>query len=124
MFLGLSGSRPAGKLLSDNKRQIGAKIHAAALCAAGSNLVFINQRNEVYWMLDAFGTGKESARRVATVKRACSVKREVVMGMPTSDEVHVFWIAKGRGKLVTVGKSGGMSSKPVELDVDVSQLVS
>lgn len=82
----------------------------------------MNQRNEIYWILDAFGTGIE-ARRVATVKRPCSVKRDVVMGMPTSDEVHVFWIGKGRGKLVTVGKSGG-KSKPLDLDIDLSQLAS
>lgn len=82
----------------------------------------MNQRNEIYWILDAFGTGKE-IRRVATVKRTCSVKREVVMGMSTSDEVHVFWIGKGRGQLVTIGKSGGMS-RPLELDIDVSQLSS
>ena len=122
MFLGLSGLRPACKLLSDNKSRIGARIHAAALCAAGSNLVLMNQRNEIYWILDPFGTGNE-ARHVATVKRPCSVKREVAMGMPTSDEVHVFWISKGRGTLVTVGMSGG-KSKPLELDIDVSRLAS
>lgn len=82
----------------------------------------MNHRNEIYWILDAFGTGTE-ARRVATVKRSYSVKREITMGMPTSDEVHIFWISKGRGKLVTVGKSGG-KSKPIDLDVDVSQLAS
>lgn len=122
MFLSLSELRPACKLLPDNKHQIGAKIHAAALCAAGSNLVLINQRNEVFWILDAFGLGKE-ARRVTTIKRPRSLKRDVVIGMPTSDEVHVFWIGKGHGKLVTVGKSGG-KSKPLELEIDVSQLCS
>lgn len=44
------------------------------------------------------------------------------MGMPSSDEVHVFWIERGHGKLVTVGKLGGQS-KPLGLDVDMSQLI-
>lgn len=81
----------------------------------------MNQRNEIFWLLDAFGADKE-ARYVTIIKRPVSVKRDVELGMPNSDEVHVFWIDKSRGKLVTVGKSGG-KSKPLDLDVDMSQLL-
>ena len=121
VFLGLSESRPICHQLRDNSKQIGARIHRATLCAAGSNLVVMNQRNEIFWLLDAFGADKE-ARYVTIIKRPVSVKRDVELGMPNSDEVHVFWIDKSRGKLVTVGKSGG-KSKPLDLDVDMSQLL-
>lgn len=82
----------------------------------------INQRNDVFWIVDASGM-ERGARRVANIKRSLSVKREVEMGMPSTDEVHVFWIEKGQGKLVTVGKLGG-KSKPLALDIDMAQLVS
>lgn len=108
--------------LRDNNKQIGARIHRATLCAAGTNLAIINQRNDIYWVLDAFNIEK-GARRVTNIKRPVSVKRDVELGMPSSDEVHVFWIDKGQGKLVTVGRLGG-KSKPVELNIDMSQLAS
>ena len=81
----------------------------------------MNQRNDIYWIVDAFGS-ETGTRHVANVKRPTSVKREVELGMPSSDEVYVFWIEKGRGKLVTVGRLGG-KSKPLDLDIDMSHLV-
>ena len=60
---------------------------------------------------------------MCTVKRSVGVMREVEMGMPTSDEVHLFWVEKAKGILVTMGKGGG-KSKPIELGVDLETLLS
>jgi hypothetical protein len=81
----------------------------------------MNQRNDVFWSVDPFGHG-QVPYHVGNIKRTTSVKREVEMGMPNSDEVHIFWIDKGRGVLVTIGRSGG-KSKPIDLIVDMEQLI-
>jgi hypothetical protein len=82
--------------------------------------VLLNQRNDVFWVDDCWaGGGGESGepRKVATVKRAVSVVKDVVMGMPSNDEVNIFWTEKRtKGILVTVGKGGGRG-KPVTLEV-------
>jgi hypothetical protein len=119
-FLSLAPPHPSSRLLRDNNGQIGTRIHSAALCAAGTNLVLINQRNEVYWLEDCF-TGLQEPRRVRKIARSKSISQDVEVGMPNSDEVHVFWIEKGRGMLVRMGKGGGMT-KAVELVVDMDVL--
>lgn len=50
------------------------------------------------------------------------MKREVELGMQGNDEVHVFWLEKGKGCLVTVGRFGG-KSKPLDVCVDMDQLI-
>jgi hypothetical protein len=83
--------------------------------------VLINDRNELYWILSPFGK-EYPPSRVAIIKRAKSVRRDVEIAIPSSDEVHVFWIEKGKGVLVTVGKAGGRS-KPRELSIDMEELI-
>ena len=48
--------------------------------------------------------------------------RDVELAMPNSDEVHLFWLEKGKGMLVTMGKGGG-KTKPIELVVDLEELL-
>ena len=81
----------------------------------------MNQRNDIFWIVNPFSHGQEPCH-IGNIKRSTSVKREVEMGMPYSDEVHTFWIDKGKGVLVTVGRSGG-KSKPIDLIVDMEQLI-
>jgi hypothetical protein len=100
---------------------VGARIHRAALCASGSNLVLMSQRNDIFWVFDCFGLNPD-VKRIGSVKRPISVKRDAEIGMPNSDEVYVFWIDKGRGYLVTMGRGGG-KTKPIELTVDMDLLV-
>lgn len=100
---------------------IGTRIHRAALCESGTNLVLMNQRNEIFWVFDCFGHNPD-VRRIGNVKRPMSVKRDAEIGMPTADEVYLFWIEKGKGFLVTMGRGGG-KTKPVELTVDMELLV-
>ena len=119
-FLSFATPNPSSRLLRDSKGRIGTRIHSAALCAAGTNLVLINQRNEVYWLEDCF-TGLQEFRRVGKIARSKSTSRDVELGMPNSDELHVFWIEKGRGMLVRMGKGGGMT-KTVELVLDMDVL--
>jgi hypothetical protein len=64
----------------------------------------------------------QEPRRVGTVKRSVSVIKEVELGMPSVDEENIFWVEKGKGMLVTMGKGGG-KTKPVELVVDLEVLV-
>jgi hypothetical protein len=67
--------------------------------------------------------GREQAPiKIGQVKRQTSVKREVEVAMPGKDVVNVFWVEKGKGVLVTVGLGGGKSS-PVEIGVDVEQIL-
>jgi hypothetical protein len=107
--------------MRDKNQQVGSRIHGAALCATGQNLVLLNDRNEIFWVETPFG--KERApTRVGSIKREKSVKREVELSMPSSDEAHVFWIYKGKGVLVTMGRFGG-KSKPLELDIDLDHLL-
>ncbi len=121
-FLSLKGSKPFCRPILDPKGRIGTRVHHAALCPLGSNLVMLNQRNDLYWLENCW-TGAKEPRRVCTVKRSVGVMREVEMGMPTSDEVHLFWVEKAKGILVTMGKGGG-KSKPIELGVDLETLLS
>ena len=107
--------------MRDKNQQVGSRIHGAALYATGENLVLLNDRNEIFWIETPFG--KESAPiRVGNIKREKSVKREVELSMPSSDEAHAFWIYKGQGVLVTIGRFGG-KSKPLELDIDLDHLL-
>jgi hypothetical protein len=100
---------------------VGSRIHSTALCATGQNLVLLNDRNEIFWIETPFGT-ERAPNRVGSIKREKSVKREVELAMPSSDEVHVFWIHKGKGILVTMGRFGG-KSRPLELDIDLDHLL-
>ena len=125
LFLSLKSSNPqataAGskvRPIRDPKGRIGTRVHHAALSPGGKSIALINQRNDVFWIEDCWvgGIGAEP-RRVATVKRNVSVVKDMVMGMPSSDEVNLFWMEKGsRGMLVTVGKGGG-KSKPIVIDL-------
>jgi hypothetical protein len=80
----------------------------------------MNDRNDVFWLANPFGK-EQVPSRVGSIKRTRSVKREVELAMPSSDEVHVFWIEKGRGILVTMGRFGG-KSKPTDINLDMDQL--
>ncbi|KUJ19505.1 uncharacterized protein LY89DRAFT_780432 [Mollisia scopiformis] len=121
VYLTLLNSRTSSRVLRDKNQQVGSKIHCAALCATGQNLALFNDRNELFWIDTPFG--KERApTRVGSIKREKSVRREVELAMPNSDEVHLFWIYKGKGVLVTMGRHGG-KSKPLELDVDLDHLL-
>ncbi len=121
VFLSLSGRGASVRPLRDKNQQVGSRIHRAALCSTAQNLVLINDRNELYWILSPFGK-EYPPSRVAIIKRAKSVRRDVEIAIPSSDEVHVFWIEKGKGVLVTVGKAGGRS-KPRELSIDMEELI-
>ncbi|KPI37495.1 uncharacterized protein AB675_10265 [Cyphellophora attinorum] len=127
LFLSLKPP-PPGSLMSasrarairDPKGRIGTRVHHAALSPGGNSLVLLNQRNDMFWIDDCWaggGGGGGEPRKVATVKRGVSVVKDVVMGMPSNDEVNMFWTEKGtKGILVTVGKGGGRG-KPVTLEV-------
>ncbi|CZR66823.1 uncharacterized protein PAC_16724 [Phialocephala subalpina] len=120
-YLTLLGGRSSSRVLRDKNQQVGSRIHSTALCATGQNLALLNDRNEIFWIESPFG--KERApTRVGSIKREKSVKREVEIAMPNSDEVLVFWIYKGKGILVTMGRGGG-KSKPLELDIDLDHLL-
>lgn len=115
-------SKPSSRLIRDSKGNIGTRIHHAALCPNGTNIVLVNQRNNVFWVDDCWSPISEP-RRVGTLKKSVGVIREIEMGMPNSDEVHLFWIEKGKGMLVTMGRGGG-KAKPIELIVNLQMLVS
>ena len=122
-FLSLrGGSKICARAVPDPKGRIGTRIHHAALCPLGVDLVILNQRNDLFWIEDCW-TGVKEPRRVGTVKRSVAVMREVELGMPSSDEVHLFWVDKGKGVLVTMGKGGG-KTKPIELLVNLEMLLS
>jgi hypothetical protein len=81
----------------------------------------MNDQNEIFWINDPFG--KEQAPvSIGKVKKTKSVKRDVEIAVPDHDEVHLFWTDKRKGVLVTMGRSGG-KSKPVDLNIDMNQLV-
>jgi hypothetical protein len=120
-FLSLKSPKLSSRLIRDTKGRIGSRIHRAVLCPNGTNLILMNQRNDVFWVDDCW-TGTQEPRRVGSIKRPVSVVREVDLGMPNSDEVHVFWIEKAKGMLVTMGKGGG-KTKPLELVVDLDRLI-
>jgi hypothetical protein len=121
VYLTLLSARASSRVLRDKNQQVGSRIHSTALCATGQNLVLINDRNEVFWIETPFG--KERApTRVGSIKRDKSVKREVEIAMPDSNEAFVFWIYKGKGVLVRMGKGEG-KSKPIELDIDLDHLL-
>jgi len=80
----------------------------------------MNDRNDVFWLVNPFGK-EQVPSRVGSIRRTRSVKRDVELAMPSSDEVHIFWIERGRGILVTMGKSGG-KSKPMDINLDLNQL--
>lgn len=84
-------------------------------------MVLLNQRNDLFWVDDCW-TGVHEPRKIGNVKRSVGVIREVEVGMPNSEEVHLFWVEKGKGILVTMGKSGG-KTKPIELVVDLDMPV-
>lgn len=118
-----SSTTTRARPLRDPKGRIGTRIHHAALSPSGNSIAFLNQRNDVFWVDDCWTTSSNSVtsepRRVATVKRNVGVVREVVMGMPSNDEVNLFWMEKGglgAGVLGTVGRGGG-KGKPVVVDV-------
>lgn len=121
MHLSLSETRPSVRPLRDKGQHVGSRVHRAVLCPTGENLVLMNDRNEIFWISTPFGR-EQAPMRVASIKRARSVRREVEMAIPGRDEVHVFWIEKGKGVLVTVGRNGGRS-KPAELNVNIEQLL-
>lgn len=120
-FLSLKGPKPSARPVLDPKGRIGTRIHHAALCPMGVNLVLLNQRNDLFWIEDCW-TGIKEPRRVGTVKRSVAVMKEVEIGMPNSDEVHLFWVEKGKGVFVTMGKGGG-KAKPIELIVNLEMLL-
>ena len=120
-FLSLRASKTSARSVQDPRGRIGTRIHHAALCPQGANLVMLNQRNDLFWIEDCW-TGIKEPKRVGTVKRSVAVMREVEMGMPSSDEVHLFWVDKGKGVLVTMGKGGG-KAKPIELIVNLEMLL-
>jgi hypothetical protein len=116
--LSLASSRSAGsrvRPIHDPKGRVGTRIHCAALSPSGNAIALVNQRNDVFF-IDSCWTGASEPKRVATVKRNVSVVKEVAVGMPSNDEANLFWLEKGKGVLVTVGKGGG-KSKPISLDV-------
>lgn len=81
----------------------------------------LNDRNELFWINNPFDK-EQPPSRVGSIKRAKSVKKEVVIAIPDTDEVHVFWIEKRKGVLVTMGRFGG-KSKPIDLNIDMDQLI-
>lgn len=84
----------------------------------GLSLVFVNERNDRFWV-DHCWTGMQEARRVGSVDRNVGVMREVKLGMPSCEEVYLFWVVKARKcVLVTMGR-GSEKAKPVELVVDL-----
>lgn len=114
-------SSPSAHILRDQDLRIGSRIHKAALCATGQNLVLLNDRNQLFRIANPFGR-EQAPIKIGQVKRQTSVKREVEVAMPGKDEVNVFWVEKGKGVLVTVGLGGG-KSRPVEIGVDVEQIL-
>ena len=120
-FLSLKSTTLSSRPIRDQKGRIGTRIHQAALCPQGTNLVMLNQRNDLFWIDDCW-TGRHEPRRVGTLKRSVSVLRDVELAMPNSDEVHLCWLEKGKGMLVTMGKGGG-KTKPIELVVDLEELL-
>ena len=121
-FLSLKPPKTSCHAIRDPKGRIGTRVHHAALGPAGVNLVLLNQRNDLFWVEDCW-TGIKEPRRVGTIKRSVGVVQEVAMGMPNSDEVHLFWLEKGKGILVTMGKGGG-KTKPIEVAVNLETLMS
>jgi hypothetical protein len=121
VYLNCLTSRSSSHIMRDKNEQVGSRIHCAALCATGQNLVLMNDRNEIFWIDTPF-VKERAPSRVGSIKREKSVKREVDLAMPSSDEVHVFWIYKGKGILMTMGRFGG-KSKPQELDIDLDHLL-
>jgi hypothetical protein len=104
----------------DQNQQIGSRIHRAATCSTGQNLVLMNDRNEIYWITNPFGS-EASPVRIGVIKRIKSVKREVEIALPTSDEVYTFWVDKGKGVLTAMGRFGG-KSKPISINLDMDRL--
>lgn len=122
VFHSMGSSKSSSRLIHDSKGSIGTRIHHSALCPNGTNIVLVNQRNNVFWVDDCWSPISEP-RRVGTLKKSIGVTREIEMGMPNSDEVNLFWIEKGKGMLVTMGRGGG-KTKPIELVVNLQTLVS
>lgn len=89
-----------------------------------SNLVMVNQNNEIYWISDLFGRGQE-IQKIKTLKRPKSMKPELMVAMSNSDDCNIFWMDPKSpcGWLAKVGKSGGMT-KPVELRMDIEPMCS
>jgi hypothetical protein len=117
VYLNCLTARSSSHVMRDKNEQVGSRIHCTALCATGQSLVLMNDRNEIFWIDTPF-VKEHAPLRVGSIKREKSVKREVSLAMPSSDEVHIFWIYKRKGLLMTMGRLGG-KSKPCELDIDL-----
>lgn len=114
-------TRSHSRILRDKNQQIGSRIHSAALSATGQSLVLLNDRNDVYWIDTPSGID-QPPKRIGSIKRDKSVRREVELAMPDNDLVHMFWVHKGKGLLWTMGRGGGKST-PVVLDIDLDRLL-
>lgn len=89
-----------------------------------TNMVMINQNNDIFFIADAFGRGQD-IQKIKSLKRPKSMKPEVLVGMTTADEASLFWIDQKTesGVLVKVGKSGGVT-KPVLIPLNIEPMCS
>lgn len=124
----MSQSQPHAIVLRDAKGMVGSRIHGSGMHVdphtRKSNVVIVNQNNDVFWVSDVFGRGQE-IQRIKSLKRPKSMRPELLVGMSNGDEANIFWIdpKTQSGMLVKVGKSGGMT-KPVEIRLDVEPMCS
>lgn len=125
-MLSMGSNQPYATALRSSNDMVGSRIHGSALkvdtSSKKSSLVIVNHNNDVFWVSDAFGRSQD-IQRFKPLKRAKSMKPEVLVGMANTDEANIFWVdPKSRcGMLVKVGRAGGMT-RPTEIRLDVDAL--
>lgn len=127
MVLSMS-AQPHAISLRTSRDKIGTRIHSAGMYCEPTlkkaSIVMINHNNEVFWLTDVFGQGQD-IHQLKSLKRPKSMRPELHISMPNSDEANVFWIdtSKQAGMMMKIGRSGGMT-KPVEIRLDIDPMCS
>ena len=126
VILSMNPQQPHAITVRGSRDLIGTRIHAAGMHVdphtKKSNLVMVNQNNDIFWVSDLFGRGQE-IQRLKSLKRPKSMKPELMVGMANADEASIFWIdQKTRsGFLIKVGRLGGIT-KPFEIRLDIEPM--
>ncbi|KAK5954898.1 hypothetical protein OHC33_003577 [Knufia fluminis] len=126
VILSMSSQQAHAIPLRTSRDMIGTRVHSAGVHVdphtKKSNLVLVNHNNDVFWVSDLFGRGQD-IQRFKSLKRAKSMKPELLVAMPNADEASIFWIDQKlqSGMLMKVGRSGGMT-RPVEIRLDLEPM--
>ena len=126
VILSMSSPRPHAIAVRASRDSMGPRIHGAAMHVdphtKRSNLVMVNQNNDIFWISDLFGPGQD-IQRLKSLKRPKSMKPELLVAMSNADEANIFWVdTKTRsGVLIKVGRSGGIT-RPYEIRLDVEPM--